>query len=554
MNKPNKKLMENLVLAGMKDKTQCETRIAVIGAGYWGKNLVRNFIDLGVLNTICDSSPNVLKQYSDKYREIELSGSFKEVLSDKGITGVVIATPAVTHYKLAKQALIAGKHVFIEKPIALAIADANELIALANKNKAILMVGHILEYHPAVLKLKELVDNGELGKVNYIYSNRLNLGKVRNEENILWSFAPHDISVIRLLLGEEPYEVTSVGGDYLNPKIADVTISTLSFNSGAKAHIFVSWLHPFKEQRLIVIGDKKMAVFEDSAKDKLKIYDQGFEWKNHVLVPRKNGVTIVDLESTEPLRAECKHFIECIEKGNIPKTNGESGVKVLQILKACQQSLENNGMPVNLFKEQKPYFAHHTTTVDKPCRIGEGTNVWHYSHVMKGAKIGKNCSIGQNVNVSSGALVGNNVKIQNNVSLYDGVIIEDDVFCGPSCVFTNVINPRSFISRKKEFKKTIVKKGATIGANATIICGNTIGKYGFIGAGAVVTKDVPDYAIAVGNPARIKGWMCECGVKLNLDGTKAKCFACKKEYMKNDNIVKRYPVSKQDKRAVLKNE
>lgn len=514
-------------------------KIAVIGAGYWGKNLIRNFAELGALSMVCDINSKSLKEYTGKHPNIKLCKSHKEALNDKDIDGVVIATPAVTHYELVKQALKSGKHVFVEKPLALDVAEAEELVSLAKEKNLTLMVGHLLEYHPAVVKLKELIDAGTLGKINYIYSNRLNLGKVRHGENILWSFAPHDISVIRLLLGEDPYEVTSVGANYLTPGIADVTISTLSFKSGVKAHIFVSWLNPFKEQRLVVIGDKKMAVFEDSAKDKLKVYDQGFDWKNRTPVPRKSGESIIDVDTAEPLRIECGHFIECIRDNKTPKTDGDSGVKVLKILKSCQESIEKDGMPVMIDGAalKEGYYAHHTATIDKPCSIGEGTKIWHYSHVMKGAKIGKNCSIGQNVNVSPRAVIGNNVKIQNNVSVYDRVTIEDNVFCGPSMVFTNVINPRSFISRKKEYKETLVKKGATIGANATIICGNTIGRYAFIGAGAVVTKDVPDYGLVFGNPAEIKGWMCECGVKIDFKKNKAKCYTCGKEYRKKRNNV-----------------
>jgi len=245
-------------------------RIAIIGAGYWGKNLVRNFAELGVLSAICDSNANSLRQFSDKYPGIKLSESHIDIFNNKTIAGVIIATPAVTHYELTKQALIAGKHVFVEKPLALNLSDAEELVALSIKENLVLMVGHLLEYHPAVTKLKQLIDDGALGKINYIYSNRLNLGKVRNEENILWSFAPHDISVIRLLLGEEPYEVTSVGVKCLNQEVVDVTVSTLSFKGGVKAHIFVSWLHPFKEQRLIVIGDKKMAVLRIALRTSLR--------------------------------------------------------------------------------------------------------------------------------------------------------------------------------------------------------------------------------------------------------------------------------------------
>ena len=186
---------------------------------------------------------------------------------------------------------------------------------------------------------------------------------------------------------------------------------------------------------------------------------------------------------------------------------------------------------------EKKYFAHPTTVIDEPVEIGEGTKIWHFSHIMSGARIGRNCNIGQNVFIDSGAILGNNIKVQNNVSIYSGVILEDDVFCGPSMVFTNVFNPRSFISRKKEFRKTLVGKGATIGANSTIVCGNTIGQYAFIGASSVVTRDVPDYALVYGNPGKVKGWVCQCAEQITFRSSKAKCQACGRSYRKNRSGV-----------------
>ena len=516
-------------------------KVAVVGSGYWGKNLVRNFNELGVLHTICDNNIATLRSFQKQYPDKKLQTSFKAVLLNRAIDAVVIATPAETHFDLVREALLAGKHVFVEKPLALLVSEAEFLNKLARHEKRKLMVGHILLYHPAIIRLKEIICSGELGKINYIYSNRLNLGKIRTEENILWSFAPHDISVILHLLEEMPNTITAQGGNYLNPDIADVTISTLGFKSGVKGHIFVSWLHPNKEQKLVIVGDKKMVIFDDTLKEgKLQVHDKGVEWVNRQPVPRKKKAHSVPIEPYEPLKAECAHFLQCIESDRIPKTDGLNGIQVLEVLNACQKSLEQGGAVISLNggRSSASYFSHPTAVIDQPGRIGKGTKIWHFSHIMSDAEIGEGCNIGQNVVVSPGVKIGNNVKIQNNVSVYDGVIIEDDVFCGPSMVFTNVINPRSHIPRKHEFKTTLVKKGATIGANATIVCGNSIGRYAFIGAGAVVTKDVSDYALMLGNPAKISGWMCECGHKLDFQDGLATCDDCGKQYLQTGGNIK----------------
>ena len=524
--------------------------IAVIGSGYWGKNLVRNFYELNALRTICDLNKNTLINFKKQYPSISTTTSFQEVLDDKDINGVVISTPAALHYNMVKEALNHGKDVFVEKPLSLNVADGKELIQIAENKGNILMVGHILQYHPAVLKLYEMIKNGELGKIQYIYSNRLNLGKFRTEENILWSFAPHDISVILMLLNETPKSLTSHAGAYLSKNIADVTFTTMDFPSGVKAHIFVSWLHPYKEQKLVVVGSEKMAVFNDVSDEKFFLYPHKIEWINRVPIPQMNDAITIKLEMKEPLKEECKHFIECIESRDIPKTNGREGLRVLEVLQASQESLERNGDLVLIHKN--PYFTHSSSIVDQPCDIGNETKIWHFSHVMSGAKIGDNCNIGQNVMIAPNAVIGDNVKIQNNVSVYSGVKVDDNVFLGPSMVFTNIINPRSFISRKNEFKETIVKKGASIGANATIICGNSIGKYSLIGAGAVVTSDIPDYAIVTGNPARIHGWICECGLKLDFSGKHASC-SCGKKYEKTEDSLKKirpFPILKENKKKI----
>jgi len=402
------------------------------------------------------------------------------------------------------------------------------------------MVGHILRYHPAVNKLKELINQGELGKIQYIYSNRLNIGKIRNEGNILWSFAPHDISTILFLLDEFPEIVFSTGGRYLQTKVFDTTLTSMDFASGVKAHIFVSWLHPFKEQKLVVVGSKKMALFDDVSKEKLFLYPHKIEWEERLPVAYKAQAEPVSFQMEEPLKLECQHFLNCIEKRLTPKTDAQEGLRVLRVLHASQQSLEKGEKIYLNLSKNKSFYIHPTSLIDEDCEIGKGTKIWHFSHILKGSKIGRDCRIGQNVVIGPDVKIGNKVKIQNNVSIYKGVTLEDEVFCGPSMVFTNVMNPRSAIPRMSELKATLVKKGATIGANATIICGNTLGRYAFIGAGAVVTEDIPDYALCFGNPARIRGWMCECGIRLEFNGNFAKCKACGKRYkMVDENRVRR---------------
>lgn len=507
--------------------------IAVVGCGAWGKNLVRNFSELGALNTISDRDTEQLAHCKTSYPGVTCEPDYEAVLENKEIEGVVLATPAVLHSSMAAKALYAGKDVFIEKPLALNVADGEKIVSMAEERGRILMVGHVLEYHPAIVRLKELVKDGQLGKIRYIYSTRLNMGKFRTEENVLWSFAPHDISVITSLIEHMPIHVAAHGGYYLNHEIADVTNSSLCYENEIRVHIFVSWLHPFKEQKLVVIGNKAMAVFDDvTPEEKLKLYRNEIEWTENGPVAHKHQYETIGFDKTEPLRLECTQFLECIESRQKPITDGINGLKVLKILDACQASLNSDGQVVVL-SEDEGTFIHKTSLVETPSSIGKGTKIWHFCHFMPEVTVGENCTFGQNIFIGRKVTIGNNVKVENNVSVFDGVILEDNVFCGPSCVFTNVKKPRSHISQKDNFAPTLVKEGATIGANATVVCGNTIGRYSFIGAGAVVTADVPDFALVYGNPARVHGWMCECGTRLEFNGdSHVHCTDCDKEYRK----------------------
>jgi len=339
-----------------------------------------------------------------------------------------------------------------------------------------------------------------------------------------------------------PEQITCTGESYLTQGVADTSLTSLRFGAGVRAHIFVSWLNPFKEQKLTVVGSHGMAVFDDTRpwKEKLVLHKNYLTWTNgNTPTPSKSKGELVDIPESEPLRNECLHFLECCQDRRPPSTDAREGLRVLRVLQAAQQSLETDGETVHLGKAKsekqkaeiaspsqlstpnsQPYFAHSTAVVDEGAQIGKGTKIWHFSHVMKGAQIGERCVLGQNVNVDSGVVIGNNVKVQNNVSIYTGAMIEDDVFLGPSCVLTNVTNPRSQVNRHSLYEKTLIKRGATIGANATIVCGVTLGRYCFIAAGAVVTKDVPEYALMVGLPARQKGWMSRHGhlLRVGADG------------------------------------
>lgn len=510
--------------------TEQTPRLAVVGCGYWGKNLVRNFHELGSLEVLCDVDESRLQALGSSYKVPTVS-CFDEVLANPKIQAVAIAAPAAQHFELAKKSMLAGKDVFVEKPLALRVEEGMELVEIAEKHRRVLMVGHLLQYHPAVLELGRLIREGELGKVQYIYSSRLNWGKLRTEENILWSFAPHDLSAILYLLGEEPISVTAQADSYLNHDICDTTLTTLDFASGAKAHIFVSWLHPFKEQKLVVVGDQKMVVFDDTeAERKLVVYPHRIEWINRVPVARKAEGTVVPIGKDEPLRLECQHFVEAVQTRKRPRTDGKNGLQVLQILKACDESIRRKGQPLEIRSTAEDYFVHPTAVIDQPCEIGQGTRIWHFAHVMANSSVGKNCILSQNVHIASGVKIGNNVKIQNNVSVYTGVELEDDVFCGPSMVFTNVINPRSHVNRKHEYLPTLVRRGASLGANSTVVCGINIGEYAFVAAGAVVTRDVPDYALVMGVPARQVGWVCRCGIGLEISGDKGACPSCGENY------------------------
>ena len=332
-------------------------KIAVIGTGNWGKNHVRTFYNLSgcTLSAVCDADNDKLNALKKLYPELNIYNDYKKMFSDEDLDAVVVASSAVTHYQISKDALLAGKHVLVEKPMSLRSSEAEELTEIARNNNLKIMVGHLLEYHSAVEKLKDIISSGEIGEIFYVYSQRVNLGVVRSEENALWSLAPHDISIILYLLGEEPEFVSANGQSFLQDNVEDVVFLNLKFKSGKIAHIHLSWLDPHKIRKTTIVGDKKMVVFDDMEPvEKIKIYDKrvdvspSFEsyqgmlqlWVGDVLCPKVN--------LKEPLKIEASHFIDSIVNDQQPRSDGYDGIRVTKVLEAAQESLNKKGKLVKL--------------------------------------------------------------------------------------------------------------------------------------------------------------------------------------------------------------
>lgn len=516
-----------------------QPRVALLGAGVWGRNHIRVWDELGHLATVCDPDEQQLSAVRERWPHLKTESDPDAVIRSPEIDAVVIASPAATHAELAIRSMESGKDVLVEKPMATKLADAEIMASVAREEGRILMIGHVLEYHPVSRELERLMKVGDLGKIRYLYSNRLNFGRLRTVESALWSFAPHDLSLLLRLVGLEPDGVGCDGGAYVSEGIPDVTLMRLEFPGNVRAHVFVSWLHPFREQRFVAVGDRQMAVFDDSAPwpEKLTLYPHEVEWlEGRVPMARKAERVSVPVPEEEPLRNECVHFVDCVQRRDPPLTGPDRGLQVLRILEAAELSLANGGALQTLERDEPNpgNFVHPTAVVEPGARIGPGTRVWHFTHVSNGAELGPGCILGQNVYIGRNVKVGAGVKIQNNVSVYEGVELGDHVFCGPSVVFTNVINPRSEIERKSELRRTLVGNGATLGANSTIVCGTSLGAYCFVGAGATVTHDVPAYGLVVGAPARVVGWVCRCGMKLGEVEEAVTCISCGRAYRRTE--------------------
>lgn len=320
--------------------------IGVVGLGHWGPNLARNFAALpdAEVTWLCDGNPAALERQRAAHPIAKLTGSIDDLLGDPQLDAVVIAAPVPLHAELALRVLEAGKHVFVEKPLGATLAEAESLVAAADAGDRIVMVGHLLEYHPAVERLKSMVDAGELGEIRYIYSTRLNLGKLRTDENALWSLGPHDVSVALALIGETPSEISAHGEAYMNSGVEDVVFGYLRFPSGVASHLHLSWLDPHKERRITVVGSKRMATFDDMRiEGKLTVYDKGFDENFESYgeyLARSGDITQPQISNEEPLRIECRHFVECVRTGTTPRTDAHSGLRTVRVLEGLQRSLD----------------------------------------------------------------------------------------------------------------------------------------------------------------------------------------------------------------------
>lgn len=307
--------------------------ICVIGAGYWGKNHIKTLYNLGALYGVLDNNSDSLKKISKQYNDIKIYQSLDVALKDNNIMGFTICTPAETHYKLAKKIIESKKHILVEKPFTLKIEDAEDLVNLSEKNSINLMVGHVLLFHPAIIKIKELIKNGKIGSLQYLYSNRLNLGQIRTKENVFWSLAPHDIAIFQYFTDSYPESIKSNGSAFLQKGIADSTITQLRYSNGIEGHIFVSWLHPFKEHRLVVIGSEAMISFEDSKEKKpLKFYPKKFDMRNGFPQKIDGSTQRIEYEKKMPLTEEIKYFIDNLNSKGIEKSNGRQALEVTKIL------------------------------------------------------------------------------------------------------------------------------------------------------------------------------------------------------------------------------
>jgi UDP-2-acetamido-3-amino-2,3-dideoxy-glucuronate N-acetyltransferase len=512
-------------------------KIALVGAGEWGAKHLETLKRLGLLAAVVEPDEARRSALAAANPGLTLLGDCGQ-LGPQVAAAAVVAAPAALHARLATQLLEAGLHVLVEKPMALSGKEALALKDLASKKGLVLAVGHLLEHHGARKALGRLLAEDRLGDLVAMRFVRCKLGKVRTEENVLQSFAPHDLALALGLAGRLPTKATARALELVTPGIADTVQWGLEFPGGLFAQGSASWLEPAKEQKVVLSGRKGMALWVDTPGQRslrwFPVKLAGLPGRPALQHGGPEEGELLPVDQTDPMETELSEFVRAITQGAPLPNDAAQGAAVAAILDAMTESMKRGGAPVTpVFGGLPAVRIHSTAEVHPSVPIGAGSAIWHFCHVMAGSSIGENASLGQNCFVAPGAHIGNGCRVQNNVSLYDGVILEDEVFVGPSAVFTNVKHPRCHVTRKDEYAKTIVHRRASLGANSTVVCGHDIGEYAFVAAGAVVASNVLPHALMAGCPARRIGWVCRCGEVLPRKGELA-CHRCGDRYQEQD--------------------
>ena len=501
--------------------------IGVIGCGYWGPNLIRNLKEISEANLdyICDIDGNKLIAMKKKYPSLKITKDYQMILNDSSIDAVVIALPVSKHYSIAKEALLKNKHVLVEKPLTASVSESEELVRIAKEKGLVLMVDHTFEYSPAINKMKQIIESGELGDIYYIKTEWLNLGLLQPNVNVVWDLATHIISIVNYITGLAPLSVNANAKGYLREEIQEIAQAKIKYPKNISVYITVSWLEPKKTRQVTIVGSKKMLIYDlTNEEEPLKIYDKGVSIIQEAtdIRPSKMEYRFGDIYSphiknAEPLSIMCSHFIECIKNNTTPLSDGESGLRVVRVLEAMEQSIQENGKEIilgNNINNVKKNFLKFEQKNENPSELGVklANNVKIFQPNLTnlyGCEIGENTKIGAFVEIQKNAKIGKNCKISSHSFVCEGVIIEDEVFIGHGVIFINDKYPQSTTNGKLQTENdwkvvpTFVKKGASIGSNATILCGVTIGENAIVGAGSVVTKDVLPNTVVAGNPARI---------------------------------------------------
>ena len=496
--------------------------IGLIGFGYWGPNLARNFASLpgAELKAICDADGARREQARRNFPQALVTGRAEDITDSPDIDAVLICTPVSTHYPLGKLALTAGKHVLIEKPLTQDSIEAEELLALARAKNLVLAVDHTFLFTGAVQKIKELVDSGELGRLYYLDSVRVNLGLFQPDVNVLYDLAPHDLSIACHLLNQDPIWVRAMGASHACVSQENLVYLHLEFPNGVVAHFHLSWLAPVKIRRTLIGGDRKMVVYDDlEATEKVKIYDKGIvttpsqEALHKIQVDYRTGDMVAPkLLHLEALKVEAEHFVDCVENGTRPLAAGEDGLRVVKILEAAQKSLPEPGGKgaIVMAGPDAPYLKiAPDVKMGKNVRLGGFVNLY-------GCTIGDDCMLGTFVEIQKDVVIGERVKVQSHTFVCSGVTIEDEAFIGHGVMFINDKWPRS-TTKDGQTKTdddwkclpTKVGRRAAIGSNATILGGVSIGEEALVGAGSLVASDVPPKAVVAGNPARVLRYLTE---------------------------------------------